>query len=521
MSASYQAVGWNRNKRFYDLVVAAGIIGYLLLFSVGCLIFRPNISAETLLIRAFGTCALILLHVVLSIGPLCRLDPRFLPLLYNRRHLGVAMFLTALAHGGVSIFQFHTAGELSPLVSVLVSNGGYSSLAWFPFQPLGLAALIILFLMAATSHDFWLANLTPPVWKSLHMLVYLAYGLIVLHVALGALQVEKSSILSSLLILGLLWIVVVHLLAALRGAPLDREAERVAAADGYVEVAHIEDIPEDRAKIVSLGGERVAIFRYGGKISALSNVCAHQNGPLGEGAVIDGCVTCPWHGFQYEPETGSSPPPFNERVPTFRVRVEEGRVLLHPRPNPPGTLVVPALCPERRAGGVIDLFVGYLSDLPAWHGAETAVAGLDGRRVTLEGALIYRDGYTMLELRDGSIETREGFQAAVPPDDLGEITLAGEIVDSKCYLGVMKPGHQKTHRACATLCIRGGVPPLLLVEQTNGERNHDVLVGEDGSAIGPEILEFVTEPVRIRGHERQLGDLRLFAADVSSIERIR
>ena len=510
------------------------------------------------------------------------------------------MFLTALAHGGLSIFQFHVAGKLSPLVSVLVSNGGYSSLAWFPFQPLGLAALFILFLMAATSHDFWLANLTPPVWKSLHMLVYLAYGLIVLHVALGALQVEKNPILSSLLILGLLWVVVIHLLAALRETPRDREAGRSAAADGYVEVAHAEDIPEDRAKIVSLGGERVAIFRYGGKISALSNVCAHQNGPLGEGAVIDGCVTCPWHGFQYEPETGSSPPPFNERVPTFRVRVEEGRVLLDPRPNPPGTLVVPALCPERRSGGVIDLFVGYLSELPAWfepffkprllgllaavavlalllvplqnrfaksvfefqqyqswsgtlyetpypmlavdrpglthnatpwslypltvfgkHGAEQAVAGLDGRRVTLEGALIYRDGHTMLELRDGSIETREGFQAALPPEDLGEISLAGEIVDSKCYLGVMKPGQEKTHRACATLCIRGGVPPLLVVEQTNGERNHYLLVGEDGRALGPEILQFVAEPVRIRGHERQLGDLRLFAAAVGSIERVR
>ena len=68
---------------------------------------------------ALGTAALLLLHVILCIGPLCRLDRRFLPLLYNRRHLGVTMFLLALAHGTFSIFQFHALGNLNPLVSLL------------------------------------------------------------------------------------------------------------------------------------------------------------------------------------------------------------------------------------------------------------------------------------------------------------------------------------------------------------------------------------------------------------------
>jgi nitrite reductase/ring-hydroxylating ferredoxin subunit len=58
--------------------------------------------------------------------------------------------------------------------------------------------------------------------------------------------------------------------------------------------------------------------------------------------VIDGCITCPWHGYQYAPDTGASPPPFTESVPTFDVRVEAGRVLVHPRPHPPGTRVEPA-----------------------------------------------------------------------------------------------------------------------------------------------------------------------------------
>jgi methionine sulfoxide reductase heme-binding subunit len=88
------------------------------------------------------------------------------------------------------------------------------------------------------------------------------------------------------------------------------------------------------------------VFRYGGRISAVTNVCAHQRGPLGEGKYVDGCITCPWHGWQYRPGNGQSPPPFQERIATFRVRVKNRRVLLDPRPLPPGTPVEPALIEE-------------------------------------------------------------------------------------------------------------------------------------------------------------------------------
>ena len=98
MSLRYRAISWNPQKRRYDLVMAAGLVSYLALF-VGVSVFiNPNATIETLLIRAFGTAALLLLHIVLLIGPLCRLQPRFLPLLYNRRHLGVTTFVMGLAH---------------------------------------------------------------------------------------------------------------------------------------------------------------------------------------------------------------------------------------------------------------------------------------------------------------------------------------------------------------------------------------------------------------------------------------
>ena len=128
---------------------------------------HPYATIETLLIHALGTASLLLLKVILSIGPLCRLDRRLLPQLYNRRHLGVTMFLLALGHSVFALVQFHSLGDLNPLLSLLVSNQHYSSWAQFPFQQLGFLALLILFLMAATSHDFWLHNLTPRVWKCL------------------------------------------------------------------------------------------------------------------------------------------------------------------------------------------------------------------------------------------------------------------------------------------------------------------------------------------------------------------
>jgi hypothetical protein len=74
----------------------------------------------------------------------------------------------ALAHGTLSFVLYHALGVISPLESLFLGDSGGVGIAGIPFQPLGAFALAILFLMAATSHDFWLRNLTAPVWKTLH-----------------------------------------------------------------------------------------------------------------------------------------------------------------------------------------------------------------------------------------------------------------------------------------------------------------------------------------------------------------
>jgi hypothetical protein len=210
------------------------------------------------------------------------------------------MFTIALAHGVFSIVQFHSAGTLNPLVSVLIGNSRYTSVGQLPFQPFGLAALIILFMMAATSHDFWLHNLTAPIWKTLHMGVYVAYTLIVLHVTFGVLQEESSPLLAAALCVGVAVVFSLHVLAGWKGAREDRENTN-ARADGFVDVCGVADIPEKRAVMTCLSGERVAVFRYDGQVSAISNVCQHQNGPLGEGRIVNGCVVRPWQGYEYFP----------------------------------------------------------------------------------------------------------------------------------------------------------------------------------------------------------------------------
>ena len=369
MGIQYQAVQWNRQKRIYDFVLVGGVAAYLALFGAVTKLWFPLITDEILLMRAFGTAAFLLLHLILCIGPLCRLNPKFLPLLYNRRHAGVTMFTLALIHAALVVATYHAGGDVNPIVSIFVSSPVTESVAGVPFQPFGFFALVILFLMAATSHDFWLAHLSAPVWKSLHMLVYFAYALLVLHVTFGALQGETSPVYIAAVALGLVTVLGLHIVSTFREAgadvstktmnvlqgrtPVKRAPNTTGARgatrptdDGFVDACAIADIPENRARIICLSGERVAIFKYDGNISAVSNVCQHQNGPLGEGKILDGCITCPWHGYQYQPDTGASPPPFVEKVPTFNVRVKSGRVLVHPTPNPAGTKAEPARVKE-------------------------------------------------------------------------------------------------------------------------------------------------------------------------------
>lgn len=348
MTDRYVAVSWNRHKRVYDAVLVSGVLVYLALFVAGSFVSsRDTPDPVVVLIRATGSLALLLLHAALVIGPLARLSDRFAPLLYNRRHLGVTTFLVALSHAVLVVGYYGGFGVLNPLQAVLFEGRGFAGVGAFPYELLGFGGLLILFVMASTSHDFWLETLSPVVWKAIHLSIYPAYALIVGHVAMGGLLHDPVSWKGGLLLSGVLVVAGLHLATGLREVARDsagwKPMDDPGETDEWLEVGSVDDIREGRAKVVCLAGqERVAVFVYDGKVSAISNVCAHQAGPLGEGKVVDGCVTCPWHGYQYRPHDGCSPPPYTEKVATYRVRIVGRSILLDPRALPPGTHVEPA-----------------------------------------------------------------------------------------------------------------------------------------------------------------------------------
>jgi DMSO/TMAO reductase YedYZ heme-binding membrane subunit/nitrite reductase/ring-hydroxylating ferredoxin subunit len=335
MSAGFQAVQWSRAKIVYDEVVIACVIAYVSAFlAIASWMNPPKNAPEAidLRIQAFGTCAFIMLTVILSIGPLARLDRRLLPLLYNRRHLGVMTFGVVLVHAWFMIDWYLVQNALPNLGNELTDWTSYGKFIGFPFKVLGIAARLVMFVMAATSHDYWLAFLSPRIWKALHMLVYVAYGLVAMHVALGAMQGKSPLLITIMLIAGFGIVTTLHIVAGQRERATDE------GVHAWLPVGEPLSIPDKGARIVaSRGGERIAVFRDGGLIGALTNLCAHQGGPIGEGCIIDGLVTCPWHGFQYRLEDGCAPPPFTEKLATHRVRINRGAVEVDPRPLPPGT----------------------------------------------------------------------------------------------------------------------------------------------------------------------------------------
>ena len=339
MSEKYQIVQWNQAKLYYDAVLLVGIAIYLSAFMLIGL--QPHESGNiadpvVLLIRGLGSLAFLMLTLILLIGPLARMSPRILPFLYNRRHFGVVTFLVASAHFGLSLMWYHGGGPLNPLVSLFISGQSGVPFEGVPFELFGLAAWLILAVMVVTSHDYWLNTLSARVWKAVHMAVYLAYALVVFHIVLGALLTEKSWAYPLLIVIAFGLVASAHYLAARHEMNIDTKPVRL-QNEGWIKVGRLAEIPMLRAKIIVLPtGERVGVFRDQDIVGAITNVCRHQGGPLGEGKIVDGCVTCPWHGWQYKLEDGVSPPPFQEQVATYNLKLEDDLIYVHSQENPLG-----------------------------------------------------------------------------------------------------------------------------------------------------------------------------------------
>lgn len=136
---------------------------------------------------------------------------------------------------------------------------------------------------------------------------------------------------------------------------------------------------------------------------------------------------------------------------------------------------------------------------------------LEGKEITLKGTLLYNDGKLLMQidandkplLTVSDNKTNETFDAS---KEMGMLDVTGEIVDPKCFFGVMKPGEGKPHKDCAIRCILGGIPPVLKVTDDEGKQNYYLIVGGHGEKMNEAVQDYVASQVSIHAKAVAYGD---------------
>lgn len=159
------------------------------------------------------------------------------------------------------------------------------------------------------------------------------------------------------------------------------------------------------------------------------------------------------------------------------------------------------------------------------HGSASRAAPLNQRAATVSGWPLHRDGRRMLELEpaDDAVAPDpdpSALTVAPAPNPVGPVTLRGEIVDSKCYLGAMKPGEGKTHKECATLCVRGGIPPMLVTRHDDGTRGYYLLQGPNAEPLDPAIYPLIADPVEVQADLSVWGGVNVLTVKPGSVRRL-
>lgn len=159
-------------------------------------------------------------------------------------------------------------------------------------------------------------------------------------------------------------------------------------------------------------------------------------------------------------------------------------------------------------------------------GVDAKIGALAGQSVVVKGSLIQRDQHAMIAV----VDTMDWITATPPSEQvadlifpeiepIGEITLSGEILDTKCWFGAMRPSEGKTHKSCASLCIKSGLPPAFYVKAPQDQKALMIMT-DRGAAHSNELLPYVADPVEITAMAQRWGDLLLLDGPVSQIQRL-
>jgi hypothetical protein len=183
--------------------------------------------------------------------------------------------------------------------------------------------------------------------------------------------------------------------------------------------------------------------------------------------------------------------------------------------------------------GVNTTVEGYLFTSPVPHIAiplaEDVVDALQnkkgkslaGSKIALKGFLIYGNGKALLQIRKEDNDMRVLLGGPTPPtprlDSISVKSVGGEIVDPKCYFGVMKPGEGKAHRSCAIRCIAGGIPPVF---HATASGEYFLLVNEKGQPMKEDVLALVGDQITLTGTEIQWNDWKMLRVNTEALKGI-
>lgn len=158
------------------------------------------------------------------------------------------------------------------------------------------------------------------------------------------------------------------------------------------------------------------------------------------------------------------------------------------------------------------------------RGVQDRAAELDGEVVQVAGGRLERGGLHGLQVRRGKnglriSEMREA--DPIEPISLGRWRLTGEICDGKCYIGAMRPGEGLAHKACANLCLTGGVPPVFVATDEIEGSEYFLLGNADGGPLGDKILDYSAILIEVEGRVEKRGTLNVFLVDEDTMKVAR
>lgn len=154
------------------------------------------------------------------------------------------------------------------------------------------------------------------------------------------------------------------------------------------------------------------------------------------------------------------------------------------------------------------------------RGVQQRAERLEGQVVTASGVALTRGDLNTLQLRGGRNGLSAAGKAAAPTEreNLGRWRLTGEICDGKCLTGAMRPGRGLSHRACANLCLSGGLAPVFVSTAPVAGQEFFLMGDSDGGPLTDDLLDHVAQYVELDGTVERRGSLLVFKVDIASLK---